>query len=492
MLSCGRRWLRGIGIGVIGLLLVCVTSPQPVSAADPQLADAVDNTALSWTSGGNQAWFRQTTVAFFDGDAAQSGNVPGGQTSWIETTVSGPGLLSFYWKVSSMTAYFALKFQVDGADKASCINHAEFQQYRYTVPAGDHTLRWVYAPSVGGYAGYLDNVEYLPGPAILVSAPTGGETWKRREASQIQWVATPDVGSQVRIELYRDTTLQSVIGSTTDNDGQQKWIVPWSTPLGDNYRIKVTSISQPSVYAFSSGMFSISEANHPAMAGFLPLDGVDDYVQTEDQDELDVGDEPTESFTLESWVNIQDYGINPAIMRDIVHKQNSYRLYVSGSYDYSTMRRTGCIGYALRLASGSWSEVSHCKQPAWAYGWHHIALVYNASGRQVQLYLDGQPLFTSPDVLADNLSRSNDPLQSGNRLFGGVDEMRISGTARYSAAFSPATSPFQCDASTRALWHFDEPEGVLAFHDSCGWDNILGGSGGMADHHTFLPVTMKR
>lgn len=491
MKSHTQQWSHCVGVCAIGSLIVCVLLPTPTYAADPQLAEGVDNTALMWTSGGDQSWFRQTTVAFFDGDAVQSGNVSGGQTSWIETTVSGPGLLSFYWKVSSMTAYFALKFQIDGSEKASCLDYAQFRQYRYTVPAGTHTLRWLYAPSVGSYAGYLDKVEYLPGPAIVLSAPISGETWKRREANAIAWSSTPDVGSQVSLEIYRGNARQAVIDPSTENDGEYKWLVPWSAPLGVDYRVKVSSISQPSVCAFSDGLFSISQANHPAMAGFLPLDGVDDYVQTGDQDELDIGDEPEESFTLESWVNIQSYGTNPTVMRDIVNKENSYRVYVSGSYDYVTLRRTGCIGYALRLASGSQSQVSRCKQPAWPYGWHHIALLYNADGHKVQLYLDGQPLFASPYVLADNLSRSSDPFRIGDQFFGGVDEMRISSKVRYTVAFSPTTTPFLCDAHTRALWHFDEPEGTMAFHDSCGMDNLLVGSGGMARNQTYLPVTMK-
>lgn len=60
------------------------------------LGEALDNTELSWTTGGDANWFGQTDEHYYgSGDAAQSGDISDGQNSWLQTTVTGPGTLSF-------------------------------------------------------------------------------------------------------------------------------------------------------------------------------------------------------------------------------------------------------------------------------------------------------------------------------------------------------------------------------------------------------------
>src|SRR4051812_6308801 len=50
------------------------------------LAEALDTTNLAWTTGGDAAWFGQTTNTHDGFDAARSGIVSN-QTSWVEATV---------------------------------------------------------------------------------------------------------------------------------------------------------------------------------------------------------------------------------------------------------------------------------------------------------------------------------------------------------------------------------------------------------------------
>ena len=69
--------------------------------APPTLADALDNSALTFTTGGEADWFAQSDENHDGTDAAKSGPVVRLQSTWMETTVSGPGMLSFWWCVSS-------------------------------------------------------------------------------------------------------------------------------------------------------------------------------------------------------------------------------------------------------------------------------------------------------------------------------------------------------------------------------------------------------
>ena len=86
-----------------------VTANFSCSVGNP-IGEAVDNTGLTWTTGGNANWASQTTVSYNGGDAAKSGTISHNQSTWVQTTVTGPGTLSFYWKVSSESNYDYLRF----------------------------------------------------------------------------------------------------------------------------------------------------------------------------------------------------------------------------------------------------------------------------------------------------------------------------------------------------------------------------------------------
>lgn len=87
-------------------------------AACTGIGQAVDNTSLTWTCGGNADWFSQSAVTHDGVDAAQSGLIAHGQSTWVETTVTGPTTLSFYWK-SSSESVDRLEFYIDGEKKGS-------------------------------------------------------------------------------------------------------------------------------------------------------------------------------------------------------------------------------------------------------------------------------------------------------------------------------------------------------------------------------------
>ncbi|MCP4228628.1 MAG: hypothetical protein GY771_00570, partial [bacterium] len=84
-------------------------STQPPSGGP--LSEALD-TSLTLSTGGNADWYSQTTMFYNDGDAAQSGNIWDSQDSLMQTTVSGAGTVSFFWKVSSEAGYDYLEFYI--------------------------------------------------------------------------------------------------------------------------------------------------------------------------------------------------------------------------------------------------------------------------------------------------------------------------------------------------------------------------------------------
>ena len=134
------------------------------------LGNAVDAPALGWTTGGNVNWTGQAGTTHDSTDAAKSG-VPGNNLdSWLETTVTGPGNLSFWWKVSSQSGGDYLRFLVNGAELPAVpgiSGEAGWTQISHSLTAGSHTLRWRYvknaSTAAGSDTGWVDEVVWTLG-----------------------------------------------------------------------------------------------------------------------------------------------------------------------------------------------------------------------------------------------------------------------------------------------------------------------------------------
>ncbi|MCS6772098.1 MAG: S8 family serine peptidase [Kiritimatiellae bacterium] len=139
---------------------------------EPQLCDAVDACEMVWSSGGAVRWIAQTNVSADGVDAAESGAIGDDEASWIETTVEGPGILSFDWKVSSEEGYDFLNFEVNGITRASISGENDWETRHVELSNGVHELRWTYVKDFsiawGEDRGWLDRVvfrRYIFAPA---------------------------------------------------------------------------------------------------------------------------------------------------------------------------------------------------------------------------------------------------------------------------------------------------------------------------------------
>jgi len=87
----------------------------------------------------------------------------------IRRTVTSPGTLSFYWKVSSEIDYDFLKFSIDGISYSQMSSEVDWHKVTYDIASWSHTLMWSFtkdaSDSEGSDAGWLDKVELISGPA---------------------------------------------------------------------------------------------------------------------------------------------------------------------------------------------------------------------------------------------------------------------------------------------------------------------------------------
>lgn len=128
------------------------------------LANALDNASLNWQSGGSLPFLVDTREYIYGASSAKSGPIGDGHSSWLQTVITGPGTLSFYWKVSSERGFDTLRFTINGIRYGEISGNIDWQPMEIDIQEGSHILRWTYskdsASSSWVDAGWVDKVDF--------------------------------------------------------------------------------------------------------------------------------------------------------------------------------------------------------------------------------------------------------------------------------------------------------------------------------------------
>ena len=112
---------------------------------------------------------------------------------------------------------------------------------------------------------------------IAVSTPNGSESWQAGTTQTITWNYTGNPGSFVKIDLYKGTSLNRTITSSTSagssGTGSYTWPIPADVSAGTDYRVNVTSTSYSSVSDMSDGYFTIVAAPPFSASGLVTSGG---------------------------------------------------------------------------------------------------------------------------------------------------------------------------------------------------------------------------
>jgi hypothetical protein len=160
----------------------------------------------------------------------------------------------------------------------------------------------------------------------------------------------------------------------------------------------------------------------------IQLDGIDDYVEVSDADNLSFGNGTTDSpFSLSAWVKISNFNNAHIIFEKRDHANNNNYEYVlaitsagginNNIYDYNSLNRRG------RKTSDGLISLNT---------WYHIAMTYSGVGGTnasdgIKTYLNG--------VRVDNannqkntytaMHNTNQPFKIGRILAGNIDEASV-------------------------------------------------------------------
>jgi hypothetical protein len=172
---------------LVALVLLAVFFALKSSALT--LAVALDNTNLTWSTSsagsGASAWVGQSTTSHFGGSAAQGSLAFASlsSSSTLQTTVTGLGTLTFWWKLSSgASALFGgqLTFKSGSTQLATLTDSADWQQKTICSGSGTQTLQWVttFYTTAGASTpvnGWVDQVTWTTGATapVITTQPVG-------------------------------------------------------------------------------------------------------------------------------------------------------------------------------------------------------------------------------------------------------------------------------------------------------------------------------
>jgi len=117
------------------------------------------------------AWVRDTSTSSNNDDSARSGLIFDWQSSAMQATFTGPGLLEFDFRISSEEFFDYLELFIDGDYWDGVSGIEDWQTYSVYLPEPrDYEVSWVYRKdsifSEGEDAAWVDNVQFTPDAAV--------------------------------------------------------------------------------------------------------------------------------------------------------------------------------------------------------------------------------------------------------------------------------------------------------------------------------------
>ena len=148
----------------------------------------------------------------------------------------------YYFYNTSNTLYSVLASQYTSSSQGSWITMSDGQLV---------TMNQSGAPVV-------ENIKnYFSPPSITVISPNGGQSWVAGTKHAITWSVTNLTG-YVKIELLKSgSPVRTITSSVAASSGSYNWSIPTSQSSGSDYRIRITSTSNPAVSDTSDANFTI-------------------------------------------------------------------------------------------------------------------------------------------------------------------------------------------------------------------------------------------
>ncbi|HEV8543439.1 MAG TPA: hypothetical protein VGR78_13670, partial [Verrucomicrobiae bacterium] len=196
---------------------------------------------LPWRLGGARDWELTTNVTH-DG-------VLGMQTAlldldfpfqdcWLETTVEGPGVLSFWWKASTSDYPFAppslstFQLLLDGVEQYHIYGDVDWEARALSVTSGSHTARWTWSLRANGGNSNLCWLDQVAFKASQTGAPRIKDAVRLPDGEFKLTIDGPN-GASYGIEACSNLQTWLPIGQVAAPDG----VITFTHQTAGNYSV---------------------------------------------------------------------------------------------------------------------------------------------------------------------------------------------------------------------------------------------------------------
>jgi len=210
----------------------------------------------------------------------------------------------------------------------------------------------------------------------------------------------------------------------------------------------------------------------------LSFDGVDDYVEIADSDELD----GMEQLTVQFWANLSEYSLDASMGTNFIMKTehpsdyNSYSFYTAGDENRLTFR-------VMTISGSAGADLFNYSDHVNLNEWHLFTGVYD--GQNIQLYIDGV-LMVEDDLSGTviqneypvTIANINNPASTKN-YYGKMDALSIWDTALSLSDIQLylSSSPEGIEENLIGYWDFNEGSGnVLTDVSGSGNNGVIYGA----------------
>jgi len=100
---------------------------------------------------------------------------------------------------------------------------------------------------IAGQSTILDISLTKLNPTIVITTPASGTNWQTNANQTIKWTSS-DLTGNVKIELVKGTSVLKTIETSTENDGEYIWTIPNDITNGTDYKIKITSLNNSTIF----------------------------------------------------------------------------------------------------------------------------------------------------------------------------------------------------------------------------------------------------
>jgi len=224
-------------------------------------ADHTISTRTVDTSGNvNTTWVNQTRRT-----APSPDTTPPASITDLHNTTYATMYINWSWTDPTDSDFSHVQVYVDTVPKPDVPKGTHYYNATGLTANADHTISTRTVDTTGNVNTTWVNQTSRTAPSIsttlTVAVPNGGEIYYLGSTLTMGWAYTGSPGTTVNIEVLKGAGTLSTLTGIPIGSGGTGWYnvtIPGYTPLGSDYRIRVTSTSNPSYTDTSDGIFTIS------------------------------------------------------------------------------------------------------------------------------------------------------------------------------------------------------------------------------------------